>query len=51
MKEDIGLRDMFAMLAMLAIINKNKELCSDEVASRAYNVADAMMEERELSDG
>jgi hypothetical protein len=51
MKNDIGLRDMFAMLAMLAIINQNKELWSDEVASRAYMVADAMMEERELSDG
>jgi hypothetical protein len=48
MKEEPKLMDIFAMLALHAILrNANKLALPQDIARSAYDFAEAMMEERE----
>jgi hypothetical protein len=48
MKEEPKLMDIFAMLALHAILrNANKSALPQDIARSAYDFAEAMMEERE----
>ena len=45
-------KDLVAMLAMVGILSRGSRLLSDgEVAEWAYDMADAMVDEREKRDG
>jgi hypothetical protein len=51
-REGISLRDHFAGLAMQGILTTlSKTVNPDSVAQMAYNMADAMLAEREKRDG
>jgi hypothetical protein len=48
MKQEPELIDVFAMLAMMVILNKaNKGSLPQDIARASYDFAEAMMEERE----
>jgi hypothetical protein len=51
MKQEPELIDIFAMLAMMSILNKaGKGVLPQDIARSAYDFAEAMIEEREDRD-
>lgn len=51
--DDLNVRDLFAMLAMVGMIIKTPsgEWSDDYVVGSAYDMADAMIKEKEKRDG
>jgi hypothetical protein len=49
--DDFNARDLFAGLAMCGLLAHHGSRPYEEVAQEAYNMADAMLEEKEKRDG